>query len=84
MRLKNVIKNSFFNIISQIVLIIVGFFSQRVLNLKIGEELVGMNSVISNILSLLSVSELGISSAIIFHLYRALAEQNEEQIAGLM
>ena len=49
MRLKNVIKNSFFNIISQIVLIIVGFFSQRVLNLKIGEELVGMNSVISNV-----------------------------------
>lgn len=84
MRLKNVIKNSFFNIISQIVLIIIGFFSQRVLNLKIGEELVGMNSVISNILSLLSVSELGISAAIIFHLYRALAEQNEEHIAGLM
>ena len=52
MRLKNVVKNSFFNIISQVVLIIVGFFSQRVMNLRIGEELVGMNSVISNILAL--------------------------------
>ena len=84
MRLKNVAKNSFFNIISQVILIVVGFFSQRVMNLRIGEELVGMNSVISNILALLSVSELGIASAVIYHLYRALAEQNEEQIAGLM
>lgn len=84
MRLKFVVKNSFFNIASQVILILVGFFSQRVMNLRIGEELVGMNSVISNILALLSVSELGIASAVIFHLYRALAEQNEEQIAGLM
>lgn len=84
MRLKNVVKNSFFNIISQCILILVGFFSQRVMNLKIGEELVGMNSVISNILALLSVSELGIAAAIVFHLYRALAEKNEKQIANLM
>lgn len=84
MRLKNVVKNGFFNIISQCILILVGFFSQRVMNLKIGEELVGMNGVISNILALLSVSELGISSAIVFHLYRALAEKNEKQIANLM
>lgn len=84
MRLKNVVKNGFFNIISQCILILVGFFSQRVMNLQIGEELVGMNGVISNILALLSVSELGISSAIVFHLYRALAEKNEKQIANLM
>lgn len=69
---------------SQFVLIIMGFFSQRVMNLIMGEALVGMNSVISNIIGILSVSELGIASAIVFHLYRALAAQNHEEIASLM
>ena len=84
MRLKNVFRNSFFSLMSQFVLIIMGFFSQRVMNLIMGEALVGMNSVISNIIGILSVSELGIASAIVFHLYRALATQNQEEIASLM
>ncbi len=84
MRIKNAFRNSFFTVISQIILIIVGFFSQRVLNLRMGEELVGMNSVISNIIALLSVTELGISTAVVFHLYSYLASKDEEKIAALM
>ena len=84
MRLKNVFRNSFFSLMSQFVLIIMGFFSQRVMNLIMGEALVGMNSVIANIIGILSVSELGIASAIVFHLYRALAVQDQEEIASLM
>ncbi len=84
MRVKNAFRNSFFSVISQIILIVVGFFSQRVMNLRLGEELVGMNSVISNIIALLSVTELGISVAVVFHLYRAIAAEDEEQIAALM
>lgn len=83
-RLKNIFRNSFFSLLSQFVLIVIGFFSQKVMNLIMGEALVGMNSVISNIVAILSVSELGIASAIIFHLYKALAERNEEEIASLM
>lgn len=84
MRIKNALRNSFFSVISQMILIIVGFFSQRVLNLRMGEELVGMNSVISNIIALLSVTELGISTAIVFHLYGYMASKDEEKIAALM
>lgn len=84
MRIKNAFRNSFFSVISQIILIIVGFFYQRVMNLRLGEELVGMNGVIYSIISLLSVTELGISTAVIFHLYRALAKQDEKLIASLM
>ena len=84
MRLKNALRNSFFSVLAQIILIAVGFCSQRVVNYRMGEELVGMNSVISNIIALLSVSELGISTAIVFHLYRAMSEHNERRIAELM
>ena len=84
MQVDKIFKNSFFSVLSQIVLIIVGFFSQRVMNLRVGQELVGLNSVISNIIALLSVSELGIATAVVYHLYGALENNDEEQIASLM
>lgn len=84
MRLKNILRNSLFSLVSQFVLIIIGFFSQRVMNLVMGESLIGMNSVIANIIAILSVSELGISSAIVYHLYEALAVRNESRIISLM
>ncbi len=84
MRVKNVAKNSFFSVFSQIMIIIAGFFSQRVINLRLGKELVGMNGVISNVIGVFSVSELGLSTVVVYHLYRALALDDKEQIASLM
>ena len=84
MRLKNIFKNSFYSMISQAALLLLGFFSQRVMNLYIGKELVGLNGVISNVINMLSVTELGVSTAIVFYLYSALAQKDEERIAALM
>lgn len=82
--MKNAFRNSFFVIISQVILIVFGFFSQRVMNLRMGEELVGMNSVIANILALMSVTELGVSTAVVYHLYEALDSKDEKKIAALI
>lgn len=84
MRLKYIFKNSFYSMISQFALLILGFFSQRAMNLYIGKELVGMNGVISNVIAMLSVTELGVSTAIVFYLYSAIAQKDEDRIAALM
>lgn len=84
MRIKSAIKNSFFGVLGQLVLIVVGFFCQRTMNLLMGAELVGMNGVISNVIAILSVSELGIATAVVYNLYSAIAGQDEKRIAGLM
>ncbi len=84
MRLKSAFKNSFFGVLGQVVLILVGFFCQRTMNLLMGAELVGMNGVISNVIAILSVSELGISTAVVYNLYAAISAQDKRQIAGLM
>lgn len=84
MRIKSAVKNSFFGVLGQVALILVGFFCQRTMNLLMGAELVGMNGVISNVIAILSVSELGISTAVVYNLYAAIASQDREQIAGLM
>jgi len=84
MRIKNAIKNSFFGVLGQAALIVVGFFCQRTMNLLMGAELVGMNGVISNVIAILSVSELGIATAVVYNLYSAISGQDEKRIAGLM
>lgn len=84
MRIKNLFRNSFFSMVSQFALLILGFFSQRAMNLYMGAELVGMNGVISNVINILSVTELGISTAIVYHLYGAIARKDEHEIASLM
>lgn len=84
MRIKNLFRNSFFSMFSQFALLILGFFSQRAMNLYMGAELVGMNGVISNVINILSVTELGISTAIVYHLYGALARKDEHEITSLM
>lgn len=50
----------------------------------LGQEYLGISSLYANILSILSVSELGFSSAITYSLYRPLAEHNVAQIQSLM
>ncbi len=84
MQIKSAVKNSFFGVLGQVALIVVGFFCQRTMNLLMGAELVGMNGVISNVIALLSVSELGIATAVVYNLYSAIARKDEREIAALM
>ena len=84
MRLKKLMRNGFFSLLSQMVLLFFGFFSQRAMTLYMGKELVGMNGVVSNVIAILSVSELGISTAIIYHLYSVLAVKDKKGISALM
>ena len=55
--------------ISQAALLLLVFFSQRVMNLYIGKELVGLNGVISNVINMLSVTELGVILLPFIHLF---------------
>ena len=84
MRAKNVGKNSFFSIFCQVLIILAGFCSQWVINSRLGKEIVGLNGVISNIISIFPVSELGLSTAITYHLYGAIVHGDERKIAALM
>lgn len=44
----------------------------------------GVSGLFSNVLSMLSLAELGVSGAIVYALYKPLAENNEEKIASLV
>lgn len=84
MRTNNAIRNGITAILSHIVSLIFGFFVQAFFVKKLGTEYLGLNGLFSNIFSMLSIVELGIGSAIVFNLYKPIAENDYEKIKSLM
>lgn len=70
--------------ISQSILILTNFVVRRVFIQTLGEEYLGLNGLFSDILSMLSLAELGFGTAIVFSLYKPLAIGDKEKIKSLM
>ena len=78
------VKNLLTGILSQIVVLVLNFAVRYVFIQKIGYEYLGINSLFTSILTVLSVADLGFGSALGIVLYSSLSRKNEEEIAGLM
>ena len=81
-------KKSIYNVIATISLYIIqtlmAFVLRRVFLTAFGLDYAGLESVFANILSLLSLAELGIGPAITYRLYKPLAEGDQREVALLM
>ena len=84
MRTYNSIKNMIFSLISNALTIIIGFVVQKVFLDTLGAEFLGINSLYTNIVSMLAIVDLGIGSAIIYNLYEPVAKNDKSQIKSLM
>lgn len=80
--------NSFRNIVTgfmgQFLQMFISFFNRIIFVHCLSEAYLGINGLFTNILSMLSLAELGISSAIAYALYKPLAEHNDSKIGSLM
>lgn len=83
-RTKSSIKNLLFAGIGQFVGIIINLISRFVFVKILTQEYLGLDGLFSNIISMLSLVELGIGPAMTFSLYKPLAENNIEKIKALM
>lgn len=84
MRTKNSIRNLIVAWAGQIVLLLCTFVSRSVFVSILSAEYLGISGLFSNILSMLSLVDLGIGISIAYYLYEPLAEQNEKKICQLM
>lgn len=83
-RTKNSIRNSSISIINQILTVIMDFIVKTIFIAILGSEYLGINGLFSNIITLLSLADLGIGIAIPYSLYKPLAEGDTKKIQGLM
>lgn len=73
-------KNLFIGAVGKIVLLGATFLVRTLFIRILGVEYTGISSLYTNILSFLSLAELGMGSVLIFELYRPLQEKDEETI----
>lgn len=84
MRTKKSVLNMATAIFSQCILILLGFISRKVMIDSIGVEYLGINGLMNNILVILSLAESGIGVAMIYSLYKPLAENDITKVKALM
>lgn len=83
-RIKNSIVNSIYASGSQIITLALTFLVRTVFIRKLSVEYLGVNGLFSNIITMLSLADLGIGISIPYTLYKPLAHNNKEKIKALM
>lgn len=84
MRVVNTLRNGIVGMISQLIILVTGFILRAIFIKVLGQEILGLNGLFLDILSILSVTELGIGTAITYSLYKPIFEDDIETITGLM
>jgi O-antigen/teichoic acid export membrane protein len=83
-RTKKASKNVFYNLSSQILILVITFISRTFFINAFGVEYLGINGLFSDVLGMLSMADLGFNTAMVFSLYKPLAENDKTKIAGLI
>ena len=83
-RLENSKKNVSANVIVYVLQSILSFAVRTIFIKKLGAELLGLDSLLINVLNMLSIAELGFSTAISYGLYKPLAENKITKISAYM
>ncbi len=83
-RTQNASRNIVWGIIEKIIVLIVPFATRTVLIKTLGAEYLGLNSLFTSILSVLSITELGLGTAIVFSMYKPIAEEDDDTVCALL
>lgn len=83
-RTKNAKRNVLFGLINRVISLLLPFVVRTAMIHTLGKEYLGLSGLFTSILSVLSLTELGVGSAIVYHMYKPIAEDDEETVCALL
>lgn len=83
-RTKNTTRNIFTGLVNRITSILLPFIIRTAILYILGAEYMGLNSLFTSILHVLNLAELGFSSAIVFSMYKPIADNDSDTVCALM
>lgn len=83
-RIRNATNNLKWGLFERIVSLLVPFVCRTAIIRIFGINYLGLNSLFTSILSALNLTELGFGSAIVYFMYRAVAEEDNDRICALL
>ncbi len=83
-RIKNVANGIVMGFINMLINILLPFASRTIIIYTLGTEYVGLGGLFTSILSVLSLSELGVGAAITYSLYKPIAENRIDKVNSIL
>ena len=83
-RTKNASRNIFFGVILKAYQILVPFLMRTAMIYLMGVQYLGLNSLFTSVLQVLNLAELGVGSAMVYSMYKPIAEDDNITICALM
>lgn len=83
-RTKRSLINISVSIVSRILVTLLPFATRTIMIQTIGIEYLGVDSLFASVLNMLSLSELGFSSAVVYSMYKPVAVGDDESVRGLL
>lgn len=83
-RTYNTVKNASISTLIQLLTLIASFVSRTIFIKVLGDQYLGISGLYSNILSVLSLADLGITTVMTFSLYKPIAEHDTEKVSSLL
>lgn len=83
-RIENAKRNIIYGVLLQIIIIFMPFVIRVMIVRSMGAEYVGLSSLYSSIITVLNVTELGFGSAIVYAMYKPIAEDDLSKVCALL
>ena len=83
-RKKNTIRNLIFGIVNKIITLFIPFLLFAVIKKTLGNEYVGLNNLFASLLQMLTFAEMGLGSAMVYEMYKPVAENDKKTISALI
>lgn len=83
-RSQNAKRNIAFGVVNKIVTLFFPFIIRTVIIKEVGAEYLGLSSLFTSILQVLNITELGFSSAVVYSMYKPIADNDSEMLCAIL
>lgn len=83
-RTKNAARNAISGVFNRAVGLLIPFVLRTALIKVLGEQYLGLSNLFSSILQVLNLADLGFSSAIVYNMYKPIAEGDDQTVCALL
>lgn len=83
-RTKNTKRNIIVSLIFTVINLIFQFISRTIIVWSLGEQYLGLSSLFASVLQVLNMAELGFAGAIVYNMYKPIADKDTETVCALL
>ncbi len=83
-RTKNTMRNAIYGTVYQTIMLILSLVNRTLFIRLLGVEYLGINALFADVLTMLSMADLGFATAMMYSFYKPLAEGDQDKLASLI